>query len=80
MRTIHMASGMLTFNPGKVHKIFRVGDNIQFYPQIVIDQCKAVETFEPYLRHVIYDIYEFSFMPVDKYYNNEHDGVLSLPY
>ena len=73
MRTIHMAEGMLTFNPFKVHKIFRVGDNIQFYPQIVIDQYKTVKTVEPYLRHVIYDIYEFSFMPVDKYYNNAQD-------
>lgn len=72
MRSIHMAGGTLTFNPGETRKTFRVGEMIQFYPQIVIDQHKTAETIEPYLKHVIYDIYEFSFKPIEKYFNNLH--------
>ncbi len=73
MRSIYRAGGMLASNPGKDHKMFYVGEKIQFYPQIVIDQYKAVETVEPYLRHVIYDVFEFSFTPVNKYFNNVND-------
>lgn len=72
-KKLFMASAMLAFNPGKPQRKYRVGDTIQFYPQIVIDKYKAAATAEPYLKHVIYDIYEFSFVPIDKFFNNTHD-------
>ena len=75
MRSIHMASAMLTFNPGTTERIFRVGDVIQFYPQIDIDYCTSSIQEEPCLQHVIYDIYKFRFSPIAKYSNNEHRSI-----
>jgi hypothetical protein len=72
MQSIHMASGMLTFNPEKAVKIFRVGDVIQFYPTITIDYYTASIREEAYLQHVIYDIYKFRFRPIAKYPHDIH--------
>src|SRR5208283_1751950 len=72
MRSIHMASDMLTFNPEKSIKIFGVGDLIQFYPQIEIDYYSLSPWEEPCLQHVIYDIYKFRFKPIAKYFNDTH--------
>lgn len=70
---LFMAGGMLTFNSGKEKRIFRVGETIQFYPQIIIDKYKADAPIKPYLKHVIYDIYEFSFVPIDRFFDDSHD-------
>ena len=70
-----MASGMLTFNPEKALKIFRVGDVVQFYPQIGIDYYDSSLREEPYLEHVIYDIYKFRFRPIAIYFNNEYRSI-----
>ena len=67
MRSIHMASAMLTFNPGMTERAFRVGDVIQFYPEIAIDYYASSLREEPCLQHVIYDIYKFRFRPIAKY-------------
>ena len=72
MKSIHMAEGMLTFNPAKEEKIFRVGDVIQFYPQITIDYYDLSIIKEPYMQHVIYEIYRFRFKPIAKYQNDLH--------
>ncbi len=72
MRSIHMASAMLTFNPEKALKIFRVGDVLQFYPQIGIDYYSSCLREEPYLQHVIFDIYKFRFRPIARYFNDLH--------
>ncbi len=72
MKSIHMAGGMLTFNPTKEEKTFRVGDVVQFYPQIRIDYSSSSIHEEPYLQHVIYDIYKFRFMPIAKYSHDLH--------
>jgi len=75
MRSIQMASGMLTFNPDKIHKTFSVGDFVQFYPQIIIDYYNLSIQEGPYLQHIIYDIYKFSFLPIAKYFNNEYKSI-----
>ena len=72
MRSIHMASSILSFNPEKALKIFRVGDVIKFYPQIIIDYYSSCLKEEPYLEHVIYDIYKFRFRPIARYFNDLH--------
>ena len=72
MGSIHMASAMLTFNPEKTLKIFRVGDVLQFYPQIGIDYYSSCLMEEPCLQHVIYDIYKFRFRPIARYFNDIH--------
>ncbi len=72
MKSIHMAGGMLTFNPTKEEKTFRVGDVVQFYPQITIDYYASSVQEEPYFQHVIYDIYKFRFRPIAKYQNDLH--------
>lgn len=69
---MHMASSMLTFNPSATPKIFRMGDVIQFYPQIKIDYYASSVLEEPCLRHVIYDIYEFRFRPIARYSHSLH--------
>lgn len=69
-----MASDMLTFNPGSSRKIFRAGDIIKFYPQIQINDYNSSSSEEPYLQHVIYDIYRFRFKPIARYFNNEHES------
>jgi len=70
-----MASDMLTFNPGSSRKIFRVGDMIKFYPQIQINYYNSISSKEPYLQHVIYDIYKFRFKPIARYFNNEYESI-----
>lgn len=72
MKSIHMSEGMLTFNPTKEEKIFRVGDVIQFYPQITIDYYASSNQEEPYMQHVVYDIYKFRFRPIAKYSHDLH--------
>ena len=81
MRSIHMSSAMLTFDPTitydpcKTYKIFRVGDFVQFYPSIEIDYYDLSNQEEPYLQHVIYNIYKFRFRPIARYFNNEYESI-----
>jgi len=62
-----MAASMLGFNPGETRKIFRVGDMIQFYPEITIDYYDSSLREDPYLQHIVYDIYKFRFRPIARY-------------
>jgi len=70
---IYMASDMLTFNPGPTpKKIFRVGDVIQFYPQITIDYYDLSIQEETCLQHIVFEIYRFRFRPIAKYSHDLH--------
>lgn len=72
MRSIHMNSDWLTSALQKTPTIYQVGDVVQFYPQIQIDYYASSHREEPYLEHVIYDIYKFRFRPIAKYFNTMH--------
>ena len=71
MRSIHMGGGMLTFNPEAICKIFRVGDVIQFYPQIKIEYYTSALQEESCIQHIVYDIYKLRFRPIDRFFNNQ---------
>jgi hypothetical protein len=49
-----------------------VGDTISFYPEIKIDQFDAIEDAVPSFRHLLGDIYEITFRPIDAFPNNLH--------
>jgi hypothetical protein len=52
--------------------VLTVGDTISFYPEIKIDPFDAIEDAVPSFRHLLCDIYEFAFRPIEAFPNNLH--------
>lgn len=47
--------------------VVKVGDKIHFVPGVAIDGCKkAPEGTEPFFKHVLLNVYEFTFRPIMK--------------
>lgn len=69
--TLSFHEGMLGFNLRKRDGEYRIGDLLLFHPCINIYKYSVSETNERFLKHILYDIYEFTFIAVDKY---EHHG------
>ncbi len=70
MGTLFFNQGMLGFENVKNGKN-RVGKQVMFFPCVSIDQYEKSDTKERYFRHIIYDIYEFTFKPIAKYQHND---------
>lgn len=45
------------------------GDLVTVIPSVKINQYSRTDKYQCYVRHIIYDIYEFSFRPIKKYRN-----------
>jgi len=59
--------GMLGFEIHMKGGEYRIGDDLLFYPSIYIYKYSASDTNERFLKHILYDLYEFTFMAIDKY-------------
>ena len=74
--TLSFNEGMLGFKIGKKGGEYRIGDHLLFYPCIDIYKYSASDTNERFLKHIIYDLYEFTFMAIDKYEHDDKEGDL----
>ncbi len=70
LKTLSFNEGMLDFNICKKGGEYRIGDHLLFYPSVDIYKYSVSETKERFLKHILYDLYEFTFMATDKY---QHD-------
>lgn len=73
-RRIFIAEGMTGFAYARQRNTYRVGDTLSFCPQLKIDHCVNSRQTSPYLRHIIYNIYEFVFKPDALFYCKIPDG------
>lgn len=69
---------MLGFQIGQKNGEYRVGDRLSFYPCVDIYQYKVADNNERFLKHVIYDLYEFTFKAIDKYEHYEEGEDVEL--
>ncbi|MCK4468939.1 MAG: hypothetical protein KAU60_11360 [Desulfobacterales bacterium] len=67
-----MSEGMLGFIRSKNNQELKVGDLISFNLSIYIDRYTGTDCHVPLLRHIIYDLYEIRFRPIQRYYNDQH--------
>ena len=58
---IFIAQGAAGFEYTRQRNTYRIGDSISFYPILQIDHFKKSSQNAPYLKHVVYNIYEFCF-------------------
>jgi hypothetical protein len=65
--TLSFNEGLLGFKISKKGGEYRIGDHLLFYPCINIDKYWVSDTDERFLKHIFYDLYEFTFMAIDKY-------------
>jgi len=70
--TLWFNQGNLGFKTLKEGQELRVGDQVLLYPCISIDKYSVSDTKKRFLKHIIYDLYEFSFIPIAKYQTNDH--------
>ena len=68
--TLSFNEGMLGFKISKKGGEYRIGDRLLFYPCIDIYQYSVSDTSERFLKHILYDLYEFTFIAIDKYQHN----------
>ncbi len=81
-KTLSCSDGMLGFELAKKGGEYRIGDHLSFYPSIYIDKYAESDTRERFLRQILYDIYEFTFIPIDQYqheYGANHYLIETLP-
>ncbi|MBP7509282.1 MAG: hypothetical protein KA807_15825 [Prolixibacteraceae bacterium] len=69
--TLFFNEGMLGFKLRKKGGEYRIGDSLLFYPCIDIDKYSVSDVNGHYMKHILYDIYKFTFTVIDKF---EHDG------
>lgn len=68
--TLSFDEGILGFKISKKGGEYSIGDHFLFYPCIDIYQYSVSDTSERFLKHILYDLYEFTFIAIDKY---QHD-------
>jgi hypothetical protein len=68
--TLSFNEGILGFKISKKGGEYRIGDHLLFYPCIDIYQYSVSDTSERFLKHILYDLYEFTFIAIDKYQHN----------
>ena len=44
----------------------KVGDTIRFLPEVIIDGFSAIDEGDNFFRHIILNVYEFTFRPIQK--------------
>jgi hypothetical protein len=71
--TICFDDGVLGFRLSKKGGEHRIGDHLLFYPCIDIYKYSVSDTNERFLKHILYDLYEFTFMAIDKYEHEDDD-------
>lgn len=69
--TLFFDESMLSFKPIKKDAEYQIGHQFLFYPCMSVDQYSISDTKERFLKHILYDIYEFTFKPIAKYQNND---------
>ena len=69
---LFLDAGAVGFKYARQNSALTVGDTISFYPEIKIDQFEAIEDAVPSFRHLLCDIYEFVFRPIEAFPNNLH--------
>ena len=67
-----MSESMLGFIRSKNDKELKVGDLISFNLSIYFDRYTETDRRTPFLKHIIYDLYEIRFRPIQRYYNDQH--------
>ncbi|MEA3429285.1 MAG: hypothetical protein U9Q84_08805 [Thermodesulfobacteriota bacterium] len=67
-----MSEAMLGFIRSKSNKELKVDDIISFYLSIYFDRYTETDRHAPLLKHIIYDLYEIRFRPIQRYYNDQH--------
>jgi len=67
-----MSEGMLGFIRLKNDKELKVRDIISFNLSIYFDRYAETDRHVPLLKHIIYDLYEIRFRPIQRYYNDQH--------
>lgn len=81
-KTLSCSDGILGFKLAKEGGEYRIGDRLSFYPSIYIGKYSESKTKERFLRQILYDIYEFTFIPIDQYqheYGANHYLIETLP-
>jgi hypothetical protein len=69
--TLCFDEGILGFKLIKEDGKYGIGDQLLFYPCMSVDQYSISNTKERCLKHILYDIYEFTFKPIAKYQHND---------
>lgn len=69
-KQLFMDEGMIGFNNTLSRSESKVGDCISFCPCVKIDYYAESARTSPILRHIVYNIYEISFRPIQKFSNN----------
>lgn len=65
--TLSFDEGSLGSNLPKKRREYSIGDHLEFYPCVGIDKYSVSDTYERFLKHIFYDIYEFTFTAIDMY-------------
>lgn len=73
IKTLSMNDGMLGFELRMKGGEYRIGDHLSFYPCIDIYQYSVSDANERFLKHVFYDLYEFTFMAIDIYGHDDDE-------
>lgn len=77
---IYIGEGSIGFEYTRQRNTYRVGESLSFCPCILIDHYEASDQEAPYMNHVVYNIYEFTFKPIAMI-NFEHpDGTAGQHY
>ena len=77
---IFIAEGAAGFEYTRHRNTYRVGDTLSFYPVLQLDHFKKSSLNEPYLKHVIYNIYEFCFKVDTLHHIEDADGTIRNDY
>ena len=67
-----MSESMLGFIRSKNNEELKVGDLISFNLSIYFDRYTETDHHAPLLKHIIYNLYEIRFRPIQRYYNDQH--------
>lgn len=73
IETLSMNDGALGFKLLMKGGEYRIGDRLLFYPCIDIYKYSVSDTNERFLKHILYDLYEFTFIVIDKYELDDDD-------
>lgn len=71
--TLSFEEGMLGFKMRKKGGEYHIGDHLLFYPCVFINKYSVSDTNERFLKHILYDLYEFTFIAIDKYQLDYYD-------
>ena len=76
MQRIFLGEGTVGFEYTRQRNTHRVGDSLTLYPAIELDHFVKSDRDVPYMKHVIYNIYEFCFKPEAEFFFKYADGIV----